>query len=79
MLSRSIGDPAGAYCIKICSMIAVDWGTSSFRAYRLAADGAILERRSAELGILAVQDGQALPRPWRARCATGSMPARRRW
>lgn len=39
-------------------MIAIDWGTSSFRAYRLAPDGAILDKRSAQLGILAVQDGK---------------------
>jgi 2-dehydro-3-deoxygalactonokinase len=39
-------------------MIAVDWGTSSFRAYRLAADGAVLDKRSAPLGILAVKDGR---------------------
>src|SRR5437867_10848707 len=36
-------------------MIAIDWGTSTFRAYRLAPDGAILDKRSAQLGILAVQ------------------------
>ena len=36
-------------------MIAIDWGTSSFRAYRLAADGTVLEKRDAPLGILAVQ------------------------
>jgi 2-dehydro-3-deoxygalactonokinase len=35
-------------------MIAVDWGTSSFRAYRLAADGRIEKRREAPLGILSV-------------------------
>lgn len=33
-------------------MIVIDWGTSSFRAYRLAKDGAIRERREAPLGIL---------------------------
>ena len=38
-------------------MICVDWGTSSFRAYRLASDGAILGRRSAARGIMAVKDG----------------------
>ena len=36
-------------------MIAVDWGTSSFRAYRLGADGAVLEQRSAASGLLACQ------------------------
>jgi 2-dehydro-3-deoxygalactonokinase len=34
-------------------MIAVDWGTSSFRAYRLDAAGAVLEQRSAAAGLLA--------------------------
>src|SRR5271156_6582152 len=38
-------------------MICVDWGTSSLRAYRLAGDGAILGRRSAARGIMAVMDG----------------------
>ena len=35
-------------------MIAIDWGTSSFRAYRVDAKGATLERRSAARGILTV-------------------------
>ena len=39
-------------------MIAIDWGTSSFRAYRLTPEGAIADKRSAQLGILAVQDGK---------------------
>jgi 2-dehydro-3-deoxygalactonokinase len=39
-------------------VIAIDWGTTSFRAYRLAPDGAIVDRRSAQLGILAVQEGK---------------------
>lgn len=34
-------------------MIAVDWGTSSLRAYRLADDGSILEQRRDPRGILA--------------------------
>jgi 2-dehydro-3-deoxygalactonokinase len=38
-------------------MIAVDWGTSSFRAYKLDAHGKILEARSAAKGILAVEAG----------------------
>src|SRR5271169_3309538 len=38
-------------------MIAIDWGTSSFRAYRVGADGATLDRRSSARGILTVQDG----------------------
>ena len=34
-------------------MIAVDWGTSSFRAYRLDAAGQVLDQRSAASGLLA--------------------------
>ena len=36
-------------------MIAVDWGTSSLRVYRLGADGAVLAQRRADLGITACQ------------------------
>jgi len=39
-------------------VIAIDWGTSSFRAYRLGEDGGVLERRSAPLGIMQVDDGR---------------------
>src|SRR4051794_2727488 len=38
-------------------MIGVDWGTSSFRAFRMAADGAVLDRRHAPRGILHVPNG----------------------
>ncbi|GGG48295.1 MFS transporter [Caldovatus sediminis] len=38
-------------------MIGVDWGTSSLRAYRLAADGTVCERREAERGVLTVPPG----------------------
>jgi len=38
-------------------MIGIDWGTSSFRAYRIASDGAVRDRREAPLGILAVPTG----------------------
>lgn len=40
------------------AVIAVDWGTSSFRAYRLDAGGAIVETRAAAMGILNVPAGQ---------------------
>ncbi|UYB50641.1 2-dehydro-3-deoxygalactonokinase [Xanthomonas sp. AM6] len=36
-------------------MIAVDWGTSSLRGYRLAADGRVLEQRRSDQGIGACQ------------------------
>ncbi len=39
-------------------MIAIDWGTSSFRAYRLGGDGGVMERRSAPLGIMQVEGGR---------------------
>ena len=34
-------------------MIAVDWGTSSLRLYRLDAGGMVLERRRSDEGVLA--------------------------
>jgi 2-dehydro-3-deoxygalactonokinase len=34
------------------AVIAVDWGTSNFRAFKLDSNGAILERRSSPQGIL---------------------------
>jgi len=39
-------------------MIAIDWGTSSFRAYRLAGDGTVVEKRAAPLGIMQVEQGR---------------------
>jgi 2-dehydro-3-deoxygalactonokinase len=39
-------------------MIAIDWGTSSFRAYRLDAHGSILDSRTSSHGILNVPAGQ---------------------
>lgn len=39
-------------------MIAIDWGTSSFRAYRLDARGGILQARASDRGILKVLPGQ---------------------
>jgi 2-dehydro-3-deoxygalactonokinase len=39
-------------------VIGVDWGTSGFRAFRLDADGRVLERRAAARGIMAIEDGR---------------------
>jgi 2-dehydro-3-deoxygalactonokinase len=39
-------------------MIAVDWGTSSFRAYRLDESGAVLARRESPRGIAVVPPGR---------------------
>jgi 2-dehydro-3-deoxygalactonokinase len=38
-------------------MIAVDWGTSSLRVYRLDGCGSVLEMRSSSRGILSVEKG----------------------
>jgi 2-dehydro-3-deoxygalactonokinase len=38
-------------------MICIDWGTSSFRAFRLNAQGEVLERLHAPRGILQVAEG----------------------
>ena len=59
-------------------LIAVDWGTSTFRAYLVAADGTIIDRRETGEGILAAA-GRGFARalaeavaPWRA--AHGGLP-----
>ena len=38
------------------ALIAIDWGTSAARAYRLGADGRVQERRNVPLGIKHVRD-----------------------
>ena len=38
-------------------MLAIDWGTTSFRAYRLDPEGGIVDSRSAPAGILSVAGG----------------------
>lgn len=40
------------------ALIAIDWGTTSVRAYRVDATGAVLDSRSAPLGVQIVQDGR---------------------
>ncbi|WP_149537819.1 2-dehydro-3-deoxygalactonokinase [Siccirubricoccus phaeus] len=53
-------------------MIGIDWGTTSLRAYRLAADGTILGRIEREAGILTIPAGgfpaalEAAIGPWLA-------------
>jgi 2-dehydro-3-deoxygalactonokinase len=39
-------------------MIGVDWGTTSFRAFRIARDGSIRDRRAGPRGILNVPDNR---------------------
>ena len=38
-------------------LIAIDWGTSSARAYALDARGVVVEERSAQLGVQRIADG----------------------
>ena len=40
------------------ALIAIDWGTTSARAYRLDAHGEVLDERSAPLGIAQIADGR---------------------
>jgi len=40
------------------ALVAVDWGTTSARAYRLDADGKVVERRSVAIGVKHVRDGR---------------------
>jgi 2-dehydro-3-deoxygalactonokinase len=42
----------------MAALIAIDWGTTSFRAYRLSEQGQILEKRQSACGILSVENGQ---------------------
>ena len=39
------------------ALIGIDWGTTSFRAYRIGADGRVIETKTAPAGILEVEGG----------------------
>jgi 2-dehydro-3-deoxygalactonokinase len=39
-------------------MIGIDWGTTSFRAFRIARDGTIRDRRASPRGIMNIPDGR---------------------
>jgi 2-dehydro-3-deoxygalactonokinase len=39
------------------ALIGLDWGTSSLRAYRIGADGGVIERKSADAGIMQIEGG----------------------
>jgi 2-dehydro-3-deoxygalactonokinase len=49
------------------NLVAVDWGTSSLRVARIGGDGAVLEERASERGILTVPAG-AFPELLRETC-----------
>jgi len=72
-----------------CALLAIDWGTTSARAYRLDGDGRILETKNAPLGIQSVADRQfaaaldTLLDEWRdetaPRIACGMIGSRQGW
>ena len=57
---------------RAADLIAIDWGTTGFRAYRLRGDGAVAESRSATKGILAVRTRPVCPRSSKRKLAIGS-------
>ncbi len=71
------------------ALIAIDWGTTSARAYRIGNEGIALESRSAPLGVQQVQDGNfaaalaSLLGHWQAlgvpRLACGMVGSRHGW
>ena len=71
------------------ALIAIDWGTTSARAYRLDAAGGVFGTRSAPLGIGALRDGRFAPAldtlldDWRdddaPRIACGMIGSRQGW
>jgi 2-dehydro-3-deoxygalactonokinase len=50
------------------ALIGLDWGSTSLRAWLLAADGRILARREAPAGVLTIADGR-FRQAWEALCA----------
>jgi 2-dehydro-3-deoxygalactonokinase len=44
--------------VSATALVAIDWGTSAARAYRVDADGRVQERRSVPLGVRHVRDGR---------------------
>jgi 2-dehydro-3-deoxygalactonokinase len=71
---RTDGRPlGGAAASRKPALIALDWGTTSLRAYLLGPDGAVLDSRSAPQGIMQVPGGdfaavfEAVTGEWRRR------------
>ena len=71
------------------ALLALDWGTSALRAWRVAADGTVLERRREPWGILSLPEGgypaafDAITAGWRAdgvpAIACGMVGSRKGW
>jgi len=53
---------------KRAALIGLDWGSSTLRAWLLAADGSILARRESPSGVLTITDGR-FSEAWEALCA----------
>ena len=80
---------AGGSIVSASTLIAIDWGTTSARAYRLDARGDVRDERSAALGISQVVGGRyhealaTLLGDWRAdpapRLACGMIGSRQGW
>jgi 2-dehydro-3-deoxygalactonokinase len=54
---RQVGGPALDDMTSPAALIGIDWGTTSFRAYRIGADGRVIDSKSAPAGILKVPQG----------------------
>jgi 2-dehydro-3-deoxygalactonokinase len=50
--------PREAFVTPAAALVAIDWGTSAARAYRIDADGTVLERRGVPVGVKHVRDGR---------------------
>ena len=73
------------------ALLALDWGTTSLRAFLVAADGTVTEQRTAPLGILQVKNGdfaealEEIASPWLAHypalpiLASGMIGSRQGW
>jgi 2-dehydro-3-deoxygalactonokinase len=73
------------------ALIGIDWGTTSFRAYRIGADGHVVDSKSAQAGILKVPAGEfesvfereigpwLIPQPDLPVIASGMITSRQGW
>jgi 2-dehydro-3-deoxygalactonokinase len=73
------------------ALIGIDWGTTSFRAYRIGADGRVIDSKSAPAGILKVPGGEfervferevgpwLMPQPDLPVLAAGMITSRQGW
>ena len=55
---RRVSSPAFDDMTSPAALIGIDWGTTSFRAYRIGAGGGVVDSKAAQAGILKVPEGQ---------------------